>query len=202
MLEHNITRLFSVPIYQSTEPYEISDDELEFIKSLEVTEKEFVSPSANFNILDSEELFNIKKYIERHLENYVYEILKISKDISFYFTESWVNYMPKGGCHPQHIHPNSIVSGVFFIHGNPCPINFVQNKHYPFSNFQLSTTEKNVLNSNTFEFYNHPGVLLLFPSDTPHTVFENTSDFVRVSLSFNTFIKGKISDNPSTALSL
>ena len=206
---YNISNLFSVPVYQSTDPHEVTDDELKFVRSLDVRPpvvdvngKPFVSPSEDFQVLDSPEFSSIKKYSREHLDTYIYDVIKISREIEFYFTESWVNYMDKGGSHPPHTHPNSIVSGVFFIHGDPCPIHFLKNDNFPFSGFSLNVTEKNNVNANTYEFYNYPGVLLLFPSTTPHTVFENQSDYVRVSLSFNTFIKGKISDQVSTALYL
>lgn len=202
MLTHSIDSLFSVPIYQSKEPHNITEDELNFFKSLDVKDHPCVSPSKDFNVLEHPELSSIKKYIKHHLDTYTHDVLKITKDLEFYFTESWANYMSPGGSHPLHTHPNSIVSGVFFVHGDPCPIHFRNNENFPFRGFEFDLTERNHLNSNFFEFLNYPGILLLFPSTTPHEVSINQSEFVRVSLSFNTFVKGQISKVPSTSLCL
>ena len=45
--------------------------------------------------------------------------LGASDRTSFYITQSWLNYTNEKQVHYPHSHPNSIISGVYYINANP-----------------------------------------------------------------------------------
>jgi uncharacterized protein (TIGR02466 family) len=197
-----LTPLFARPVYQTTELYSFKPKEIDFLKSLKMYDKNNLKVSDDFFVLNNEVMSSMKNYIIKHIENYVFNILNIDSSIHFYITESWVNTMTINGYHDQHRHPNSILSGVMYITGSNSPINFIDRDQKPFSNFRLKVKEYNLFNSDCYIFDNHPGSLILFPSDLTHFVPENNHDKNRMSLAFNTFFSGNINDQKSIALSL
>jgi uncharacterized protein (TIGR02466 family) len=199
---YTLTPIFPKVLYRTTELYEYSEDEINYFKSLDIDHKKNVSVSSNRKVLNQDNLKKIRSHIEQHIKSYVYDVLEIDPSIEFYITESWVNYMPKDGYHHEHTHPNSVVSGVLYITGGESPICFANHQTKPFSCLKLQTTNTNLYNSQGYTFKNIPGSLILFPSDTIHYVEDNPHDSVRVSLSFNTFVKGTIHQEPTTSLTL
>ena len=109
------------------------------------------------------------------------------------------NYIEKciGQGHHNHKHSNSVISGVFFIDGNEDnPITFHRDDSRAFfgGNFEYNIEEYNILNSRTWVMPNKKNHLLLFPSTISHSVNSNNTNKERISLSFNTFIKGNIGE--------
>lgn len=197
-----LTPLFARPLYQSTEFYKFKSKEITFLKSLEMYVKQSLKVSEDFYVLNNDIMKPLKNYIMIHIKNYVYNILNIDPSIQFYITESWVNTMSVGGYHDQHRHPNSILSGVLYITGSNSPIHFIDRDQKPFPNFRLKVKNFNMFNTDCYIFDNHPGSLILFPSDLTHYVPENNYDKNRMSLSFNTFFHGEINDQKSIGLIL
>jgi uncharacterized protein (TIGR02466 family) len=106
-------------------------------------------------------------------------------------TQAWSNICEKGKKHHEHVHPNSIVSGVFYfqINENLPPIEFRNpNTH----SFNLNIQKQNNFNSATFLLPLNSGELILFPSNLTHSVPENKADLPRISLAFNTFAKNSL----------
>ena len=56
----------------------------------------------------------------------------------------------------------------------------------------FSFDELNEFNASAREFDPDQGMLILFPSLLEHDVGINTSDRVRSSISFNTYVRGKV----------
>ena len=84
---------------------------------------------------------------------------------------------------------------MFYIDGDEdCPITFHRedSRAYIGGNYEYEIEEYNVLNSRTWTMPNKKNHLILFPSTISHSVNPNNSDKERVSLSFNTFIKGYV----------
>ena len=63
--------------------------------------------------------------------------------------------------------------------------------------FKLNFEKFNSVNSETFYLPLVSGELILFPSHLRHSVPRNTSDEVRVSLSFNTFVTESLGSEQS-----
>ena len=111
-------------------------------------------------------------------------------------TQSWFNRNHKGMQHHEHMHPNSIISGVWYpqINEQLPPIKF----RHPRQSQITGTIEKyNHFNSAMFMLPMKKGELLLFPSTLQHSVPTNFTNEVRLSLSFNTWCKGHLGDESS-----
>ena len=145
--------------------------------------------SDNTFILDEPELSNIRAFIEAKLHEYVTKIFASTDKLVI--TQSWLNKSKKGESHHEHVHPNSMVSGVWYpqIHEQMPPIQFRSRQQRDVS---LQTEKYNTFNSATFMLPMKKGELILFPSNLTHSVPANQSDEERISLSFNTWIEGSM----------
>ena len=63
-------------------------------------------------ILNSPELINIRGFIESKISYFAKEVMRSNKDLVI--TQSWVNRQIKGAHHHEHMHPHSILSGVWY----------------------------------------------------------------------------------------
>jgi uncharacterized protein (TIGR02466 family) len=188
-----LIQLFPKPVLIANYHKDFSK-ELEYVKSLEhkLNEKsqtEYAKQSTNTFLLDEPELASIREFIEAYLKFYVHSVLECSDELVI--TQAWSNICEKGKKHHEHVHPNSIVSGVFYfqINENLPPIEFRNpNTH----SFNLNIQKQNNFNSATFLLPLNSGELILFPSNLIHSVPENKSDLPRISLAFNTFAKNSL----------
>ena len=146
-------------------------------------------------ILDTNiELKNLKTFFEEAIKTYV-DTFNPTNSIEFYITQSWLNITEKNQYHHRHIHPNSIISGVFYL---SCidndKIQFHMHEHQAM-NFLLNVFDienYNENNSHTVWYWVEPLDLVLFPSHLIHDVPINETDQQRMSLSFNTYFRGEI----------
>ena len=190
--------LFSTPVFLSGEKFEITESFLDFIKNVDKTLGEKGSRahtnSSDYYILEKEEFADLKKFIERQLHIYVHDTLKITTDSTFYITQSWLNFNERGDDHHRHWHQNSLFSGVFYITGDDCPIVFCSAVgDPPFGmGWEFEVKEFNLFNSGEWSIPNEKNGVVLFPSSTLHYVNEYYGIGTRISLSFNTFVKGTL----------
>ena len=196
-ISENITRLFSTPVFKSPEKYKFNKSELDFIDKQR--ENAIINQSGNLfsknnYVLDSPELKNLKEFCNNNLFIYFYDRFKVKKDIEIYITQSWINFNQKDTSHHRHKHVNSIISSVLFIKGETCPIIFYNSERNLFGNLLSDDdfTAPNEDNTSQVYFKNQNGQLFLFPSTLMHSVAKNKSDVERISLSFNTFIRGQL----------
>ena len=109
----------------------------------------------------------------------------------FKISEIWININPPGTSHNSpHIHPNSIISGTYYLTShkdgkirfkNPNP-NFL----YHVLPWGVSDLEKNTEYTNSnYWFEPRENQLLLFPSYVEHYVEPHQSEYDRISISFN-----------------
>ena len=168
-------------------PYEKPiSKELEFIRTLEwaIQKANGNFKSKNTYILKNEQLKDIKNFIVESVNKYCENILNTKQRLVI--TQSWFNKNPTGSKHHEHVHPNSIISGVMYFQIDQTlpPIQFSKSNQ---DGVKLDPIKYNVLNSDTFLLPCKPGELLLFPSNLRHSVPINTGMPDRISLSFNTF---------------
>jgi uncharacterized protein (TIGR02466 family) len=143
----------------------------------------------------------LKKTINEHIKEYV-NIVYPNSNLDVYITQSWANYTDPNQYHHKHSHPNSFISGVFYVNAikNEDMIKFYKNF---LPTYQINHNQPNNYNSQDVAILVETGDLVLFPSNFEHNVPPTTSKETRISISFNTFIKGNIGDeNSSTALYL
>jgi len=89
----------------------------------------------------------------------------------------WINVNPPGGYNHNHVHPGSLLSGVFWVKVPDDSGHLIMHNSMEMNNWCLGP--------NNFIFGPMEGTMVLFPSYIPHNVTTNKSDDVRISLSFN-----------------
>ena len=204
MTQNVVENLFPVPVY-------ISDGYKLNVEDKDVLIKDTIKnhqPNVNGNffslnnyILDMPCLSNLKKHLIEQINNYVHGVLSIAKNVEVYLTQSWLNINRSKTSHHLHRHPNSFISGTYYLKGET-PITFVHNNRDIFQNFLFDFTEQNYYNQNHCNVKIQEGRCLLFPSMLHHHVEPNNNKEDRISLSFNTFIKGTISNGNTQALKI
>ena len=142
-------------------------------------------------ILDNKELKKIRTFFETKLNKFATEVLQCTN--KFVITQSWLNITGGGESHHEHTHSNSIVSGVWYPHTHEKlpPIQFLKDRD---KSIELNVVNYNYYNNDSFLFPAKAGELLLFPSNMRHGVMSNKYDEKRISLSFNTWVKGDLGD--------
>ena len=198
-----IESLFPTPLLITKLNRNITDNEKQFIKDSALSVRNNINNSitTSNNVLDNNELKDIKEYIETHIQEYKQKIISPKYDNTLYITESWINYTNKNQSHHKHSHDNSLVSGVFYF-------NTIENDAITFykkkSGLSLSfdTETANVFNSLSYKLPVSNNMLILFPSELEHEVDINIQDKTRISLSFNVFVKGVVSNVGTTKLTI
>lgn len=147
--------------------------------------------SENSYVLNEPELAKLKAYCESQVKDYFERVYCPEKPTEIYITQSWVNYTGKEQYHHKHAHPNSYISGVLYIKANKDvdKIHFFKSQYHQLC---VNTQNYNPYNSESWFMPAEKYELLLFPSGTDHMVYYKGDDEQRVSLSFNTFLRGDI----------
>tara|TARA_R100001460_G_scaffold81324_1_gene122248 strand:- start:265 stop:888 length:624 start_codon:yes stop_codon:yes gene_type:complete len=204
MTQNVIENLFSIPVYLS-DGYTLDANNKDALIKY-ATNNQSRNTSGNIittdhYILDIPYLSDLKKYLLEQISKYAHEVLCIIKNIDVYITQSWLNINPTNTSHHFHSHPNSFISGTYYFQGNT-PISFKHDHRNIFQNFAFDFTEINTYNSNICNIKIQEGRCLLFPSTLHHFVENNNDKEERISLSFNTFIKGRLTTFSSAQLTL
>lgn len=176
------------------ENYKFSDAEQAFINALDYNDNVGNRMSKDTHVLECAELKQLKAHIESQIEIYRKRLLHMRDSNRVYITQSWTNITSASQFHPRHKHPNSLISGVVFISDNKSgmqpPIQF--HRSHDLFPLELQFDELNEFNAGAREFKPERGMLILFPSLVEHGVGRNDSGEDRISLSFNTFVRGVI----------
>jgi uncharacterized protein (TIGR02466 family) len=196
MIESIINNIFPTPIYISKLNRELTNKELSFIDKtkLDVYKNAGNTTSNNNYILNDKAFKNLKTEIDLRIQDYFDKIISPINNITPYITQSWLNYTETNQYHHKHAHPNSLVSGVFYIN---CDEKFDKIKFFNESYKTIKPEIKNwnIWNSESWWFSVKTGDIILFPSSLTHMVDTKEGNNTRISLAFNVFIKGIIGDN-------
>lgn len=191
-MNRELLQLFPIPVLISKYEEDFSE-ELEYVKTLDCSRENMGHnhQSKDTFLLRNKELFKIRNFIEEQLDFFLKEILSVKEDLII--TQSWLNRNAKGESHHEHVHPNSIISGVFYfqIDEQLPPIKFRNDRS---RDFTLTSNKHNNFNSSLFYLPLNCGELIIFPSTLTHSVPENSTEKERISLSFNTFAKNELGD--------
>jgi len=172
----------------------LTEIEESFIKNQETRNNDGNLTSVNNRLLDFPELAEITRFCEESLQEYYKEIYAPKYDAKPYITQSWANYTSKGQWHHKHEHPNSFISGVFYVQAQKDidKIFFYKNGY---QQIKVPTANFNFFNSESWWLGVETGQLILFPSHFTHIVQAVETDEIRIIISFNTFLKGYIGDD-------
>ena len=191
-----INGIFSTPIYISKIDRKLTPLELKFVDK---NKKDFYKNEGNITtnnnyILNEKPFANIKKDLDLRVKDYFNKVLSTTDAVAPYITQSWLNYTETKQYHHKHTHPNSLVSGVFYVncHEELDKIKFF-NEGY--KTIKPEIKDWNLYNSESWWFSVKTGDIILFPSSLTHMVENKEGTNTRISLAFNVFIKGNIGNN-------
>lgn len=199
-----IASIFPTPVYRCFFSRQFSIQEKTFFdKQLQDIERNIGNTVTKSSyVLNAKPLRHIKKELELRLQHYLNHVLNAEKDTKLYITQSWMNRTLPNEWHHEHTHPNSYVSGVLYLSADKNQDKIFFDSHRPPA-IGPAIKDNNPWNSSAYWFPVETGNLLLFPSSLPHRVHHKQGHNERISLSFNTFLKGKLgSVSTLTALKL
>lgn len=188
-----IENLFPTPVsfFDLNRPF--TSEEISFVKGLELKENTGNKSSINTKILNTPELSQLNSFVNQCIQEYLHAVYSPANDIELYVTQSWANVTKTGQYHHKHKHPNSFISGVIYLHAekNVDRITFFKDNQ---SQFRLKTDNWNFYNSESWYFPVETGKLVIFPSTLEHMVTTTMSQEDRISIAFNTFLRGDLGD--------
>ena len=100
----------------------------------------------------------------------------------------WANINPPGSMNMPHIHPNALFSGVYYVKSNPKSGRLKIMDPRPGAQLYMPTRKPGDAGRDMWKDANiEPieGRIIMFPSWLWHSVEENISDDIRISVSFN-----------------
>ena len=164
--------------------------EIFFIKNLIQKRNKLNHISVDSYVLKSRELSDINFFIEKCLNNYFQHLYQPGPETGIRVTQSWCNYTKPGEGHHAHDHPNSFISGVFYIDStSEDTISFYKNNNKV---WDINSVNINEFNCKYWDFSAKKGTLYIFPSSLAHGVNLVEGNDTRISLSFNSFLTGTL----------
>ncbi len=216
-LSNEIFTLFPMPVYKTNIGRKLTKqekDEFDVIINENLEERnnetEFKKISTDKYLLNGtrKPLLAIQSFIEQHLKEFSTTVLGINEnETSLDITQSWLNAYNANSFNPVHNHMNSIISGVFYINCLKLPNNKADEiilhnyGHEVFGDIELSMSAQlqTMFSTKHMHVPVVSGDLVLFPSSIKHSVEQNnTTDQIRISLAFNTFLFGVLGDYDGT----
>ncbi len=186
----NIEHLFPIPIGMFNLDRPLTDEELLFARGQETRSNAGNLTSQNSYVLRDSLMTPLRSWVEDCLSEYFKATVNPSNDIQLRITQSWFNYSETGQWHHKHTHPNSLVSGVFYLNTNSDDKIYFHRSGY--QQFKFTPQDWNLYNTESWWFEAVTGRLVLFPSSLEHSVPNVTGEAVRISMSFNSFPVGTI----------
>ena len=195
-MEANINGIFPTPIYISKLDRELTSKELLFINKTKLNSHNNegnITSNENY-ILNNKSFKELKTDLYLRVQDYFKKVISPTDAITPYITQSWLNYTETNQYHHKHAHPNSLVSGVFYIncHEEHDKIKFFNDRY---QTIKPEVKDWNIWNSETWWFSVKTGDVILFPSSLTHMVETKEGDNTRISLAFNVFIRGTVGNN-------
>ena len=112
--------------------------------------------------------------------------LNINADTRIILNNCWINVNRKDNYNRAHTHPNSMVSGCYYVQTPAdCGDIVFSDPRVQASCVLLPVTENNKYTVQTARFHPQPGSIVMFPSWLSHYVENNNSEEERISVAFN-----------------
>jgi uncharacterized protein (TIGR02466 family) len=188
--------LFPIPVSYFNFESTLTQEELDFINEQEVVGNNGNTTSKNNYVFNDLRLQRIKDFCDQSIAEYFKEVVVPKEDVSPYITQSWINYTSKGQWHHKHAHPNSVLSGVFYVQAQQ-GIDKIHFYRDVYKQIQVPADPDSFspFNSESWWMEATTGQLIIFPSYLSHSVEPVQTDSTRISISFNTFLRGLIGEN-------
>ena len=196
MIQSSINGIFPTPVYISKLNRELTNEELLFVNKtkLNVYKNESNATSNDNYILNNKIFKDLKTDLDLRVKDYFKKVVSPTDAITPYITQSWLNYTETNQYHHKHQHPNSLVSGVFYIN---CDEKFDKIKFYKekYQTIKPEVKDYNLYNSEFWWFSVKTLDIIMFPSSLTHMVETKEGTNTRISLAFNVFVKGTVGVN-------
>ena len=137
---------------------------------------------SRYNTIEDFELVNLRKYIEKHVKQYV-EQSKAWHPAPVSLQHSWINKTSKGQKQDWHFHQDSTISGTYYYQTTGNDGDFGLMNPVPWMQQEIFPVGQGV--SKYAEIKPAVGKLILFPGWLQHCVYENKTDSTRISISWN-----------------
>ena len=197
MTEQRIFALFSTPLYVNN----VGDFARPDLRALEYTSASETGGVYNFlttadkNVLHRPEFKTVHDVVMKEVDVYAHGVCGVSRNVEFYVTNSWINVHKRGQSAGQHIHGNSLISGVLYLHVNETSGDLVFHRDIlsliPFPpTFDFDVDQFNIYNCKSWSYKPKANDICLFPSSVMHSADPNESDEERWCLAFNVFARG------------
>ena len=187
-----LNNLFPIPIgfFEYTNSLA---SELDYVTNLEQRNNQGNTTSVDNYVLKDYHLKDLSDWIDSCISQYFRATANPKYGVQLYTTQSWINFTKQGQYHHKHEHPNSLISGVFYLQTNQDDKIYFYRSGY--QQIKFPPQEWNEYNSESWWYEAQAGKLILFPSSLTHQVPTVGGTTTRISLSFNTFAKGTIGEN-------
>ena len=185
----DVLSLFPIPLYVGLVEESMVQAARAFAATLAYEPNVGNTNTTNHYVLDEPALAPLRAAVQEHMKIYQERILASRNEL--YLTQSWANITRTGESHHPHYHFNSVASGVVYLtHGGELPpIVFKSDRK---TQIMPALSENNVFNMDTFSFKPKGPMLVMFPSFIDHHVPSNPSGEERISIAFNTFLRGDL----------
>lgn len=193
----NLFTLFPTAVGKFTLDREFTKQEYKFVEEQERRPNMGNQTSVNNYVLKEKPMKKLSDFLAESANKYFQEVYRPKDNVKLYITQSWLNYTGTCQYHHKHAHPNSFISGVFYINADPTKDRIYFYGHESYKQIKLEPAEYNYYNSESWWLEAGTGILYLFPSSLTHMVPTINHEETRISLSFNTFLKGTIGENHS-----
>jgi len=159
----------------------------------EWSEKNYLFGYTSYGSMDQLHLFSssfgeLQKKLDKQVATYVKELGWDILPSELHLSKMWANIMPRGTIHTGHIHPLSVISGTFYVSLSKKNVPALTFEDPRFTQMMAVPPKKKKVptkNLNFFSFIPKEGQVILFESWLRHEVKQNTSDDLRISISFN-----------------
>lgn len=197
-----IENLFPLPIGFFKYEEGLTEAQKTFLVDQEQRPNDGNTSSQDRYLLKNKKLASLTTFIEKCLHDYLMATICPKNDARLRITQSWLNWTKPGQYHHKHAHPNSLISGCFYVNANKESDKIFFYKD-GYQQIKFPPVEWNSYNSESWWYSVGTGDIVLFPSHLTHMVQPVGGEDTRISLAFNTFPVGHVGDEDElTALYL
>lgn len=129
----------------------------------------------------------LKKHLDRHVAAFVKELEFDLRGGAVVLDDLWINILPQGGVHTGHLHPNSVISGTYYV-TIPKGASAIRFEDPRFPMMMAAPPRKKGARPDNRSFIYvqpEPRTIVLWESWLRHEVPMNMAEDDRVSVSFN-----------------
>ena len=197
-----IENLFPTPVGFFKFEEGLTEAQKKFLIEQEQRPNEGNTSSVDRYLLKQKKLGNLTTFIEKCAHEYLMATINPKFDARLRITQSWLNWTTPGQFHHKHAHPNSLISGCFYLNADKDndKIFFFKDGY---KQIKFPPVDWNAYNSESWWYPVGTNDLVFFPSHLTHMVQPVGGEETRISLAFNTFPVGHVGDEDElTALYL